>query len=185
MAISNYNVVMHNASGIVGDLLEFRVRHGKTIFGKRRQAPTTVSAGQAEIRRKFKKAANFAKASMAVPERFAAYEAKSSPGVTPYNLALGNYFTKPEIVEIINNSYTGDAGGQIDILAEDFVTVRSMTVSIYTAQNTLVETGDAVKTAEGFWHYITTGISPLFEGSRVVVTAKNIPGNTETAELVL
>lgn len=176
---------MHNTTGIVGDLLEFRVRHGKTILGKRRQTPATVSPGQLEIRRKFKKAANFARASMSIPERRAFFEAKASPGVTPYNLALGNYFTKPEIVEIINNSYTGDAGGQIDILAEDFVTVHSMTVSIYTAQNTLVETGAAVKTAEGFWYYIATGVSPLLDGSRVIVTAKNIPGNIATAELVL
>ncbi|MCG2612815.1 hypothetical protein LZZ85_00930 [Terrimonas sp. NA20] len=185
MAISRYNVVMHNTSGIVGDLVQFSQRHGKTIIGKRRKKAATASEGQLEIRRRFKKASNYAKASMEIPERRALYEAKAVPGVTPYNLALGNYFTAPEIVEIINTSYTGAAGGRIDILAEDDVSVRSLDVSVFTAQGTPVESGAAVKTAEGFWHYTTTGISPQLEGTRVVVTATNIPGNTSTAELVL
>ncbi|MBO9659182.1 MAG: hypothetical protein J7527_10195, partial [Chitinophagaceae bacterium] len=150
-----------------------------------RRPAATVAAGQIEIRQKFKKAAHFAKLSMGMPDRYALYEAKTVPGVTPYNLALGNYFAKPEIVEIINTSYSGAAGGQIDILAEDKITVHSLTVSIYTVQNTFVESGPAIKTSEGFWHYTTTGFSPQLEGSRVVVTASNLPGNEATAELVL
>lgn len=185
MAESRYNVVMHGASGVVGGLIQFSQRNGKTIIGKRRKKVTSISDDQAEVRLQFKKASTYAQASLNVPERLELYEAKASLGVSAYNVAVKDYLTPPEIVEIINTSYTGAAGGQIDILASDDVSVRSVSVSIFTAMNTLVESGDAVKTEEGFWHYTTTAISPTLEGTRLVVTAKDIPGNAATAELIL
>jgi len=185
MAESRYNVVMHGASGVIGGLVQFSQRNGKTIIGKRRKKTTKVSGNQLEVRRKFKKATNFAQASLEVPERLALYEARSSMGISAFNVAIKDYLTPPEIIEIINTGYTGAADGRIDILATDDVSVRSVTVSIYTAQGTLVEAGEAMKTEEGFWYYTSTGISPSLEGTRVVVTAIDIPGNTATAELVL
>ncbi|PZR23717.1 MAG: hypothetical protein DI535_23475 [Citrobacter freundii] len=185
MAESRYNVVMHGASGVVGGLIQFSQRNGKTIIGKRRKRSSTPSEGQLGIRRKFKKAAVFAQVSLEIPERLALYEAQAAPGITAFNVAIKDYFTPPEIVEIINTSYTGAPGGRIDILATDDVSVRSVTVSINTAQGTLVESGEAVKTEQGFWYYTTTAVSPLPEGSKVVVTAIDLPGNTTNAELVL
>ncbi|MET0461636.1 MAG: hypothetical protein ABW007_00725 [Chitinophagaceae bacterium] len=185
MAISRYNVVMHGASGVVGGLVQFSQRNGQTIIGKRRKKTTTASDDQLEIRRKFKKATVYALASLEVPERLALYEGKTSLGISAFNVAIKDYFTAPEIVEIINTNYNGAAGGRIDILATDDVSVRSLSVSIYTAQGTLVESGAAVKTEEGFWYYTTTAISPLLEGTRVVATAMDLPGNTASAELVL
>lgn len=185
MAISKYNVVMHNTSGIVGDLLEFSQRYGKTIIGKRRRKSSTVSEVQLEIRRKFKKACSYAKQTMAIPERAVLYEAKAKPGVTPYNLAVANYFTAPTIVEIITDEYKGAAGDRLDLLVDDAIIVVSVEVSIYTADNELVESGPAVKTEEGFWHYIATADSPQLAGSRIAVTAKNLPGNSATEEQVL
>jgi len=185
MAISRYNVVMHSASGVVGGLIQFSQRNGKTIIGKRRAKTSKATDAQLAIRQKFVKASNYAKASLENPERLALYEAKASLGVTPYNLALKDYFTPPEIVEIINTSYTGAAGGRIDILATDDLVVKALSVSIYNAAGVMVESGEAVKTEEGFWHYTAAANLPQLAGAKIVATATDLPGNAGSAELVL
>lgn len=185
MARLRYDVVMHGPLRAVGGLIQVSQRNGKIIVGKRRKKVTSVSDYQFEARQQFKKASTYARASLNVPERLELYEGKARLGVSAYNVAVRDYLTPPEIVEIINTSYTGAAGGRIDIIATDDVSVHSVSVSIFTAMDTLVESGEAVKTEEGFWYYTSTGISPLLEGTRVVVTAMDIPGNAATAELVL
>ena len=92
MARSNKNVVMHKASGIIGDLLLFRQRFGKTFMGKIPERSGVLSDKQKAVREKFVKAALFAKKALADPEISVLYDTRAGGGITAFNLALADYF---------------------------------------------------------------------------------------------
>lgn len=186
MAKSKYNVVMHNASGIVGDLLEFRQRFGKTVFAKRRTVTVKQNAAQLATQEKFRDAVSYASSVFNDPSQKALYETEATPGVTVFNLAFRDYFKAPKIRKIQTENYTGNPGGLITINAVDDFLVKSVDVIITAADGSILEQGSAVQsTKREEWIYTVTVANPSLPGSKIRVSAKDLPGNTTIEEKTL
>jgi hypothetical protein len=186
MAISKRNVITHGLSGMVGDLVVFRQRHGKTFLGKIPINTGKVSPDQQAVREKFLKAVSYAKAGLRNPAIKALYEQKAGNGVTSFNLAIADFFAAPVIAEIITSAYTGAAGSRIEVHATDDTKVTEVKLSIIAAGGSAVEEGAAQQDADtGHWFYTATAANASLAGSKITVVAKDLPGNITPAEKVL
>jgi hypothetical protein len=186
MAKSRYNVVMHGSSGIVGDLLMFSQRFGKTYFGKipvRNAAPT---ATQLAAREKFSKAVQYAKVALTNPEIKKLYEQRASGDTRAYNLAIADFFQAPAIREIITATYNGAVGSRLELYVTDDTAVSSVEVAITAPDGSLIEKGNALQEENSpKWLYAATAVNSSLAGSKITVTAKDLPGNVASEEKVL
>ena len=186
MARSNKNVVMHKASGIIGDLLLFRQRYGKTFMGKIPERSGVLSDKQKAVREKFVKAALYAKKALADPEISVLYDLRAGGGITAFNLALADYFKAPFFGEAITTGYDGTPGSKIDLAVTDDTKVTSVEVTITAVDGSLVEKGIAVQQEDGpQWIYTATVANAVVAGSKISVVAKDIPGNKAFMEITL
>jgi hypothetical protein len=189
MARSKNNVVMHGASGIVGDLLMFSQRYGKTYFGKIPDRSGELSERQQSARERFLAAIRFAKGAMANPEVKKLYEPRAEGDNRPFNLAVADFLKPPVIGDIISDSYTGAVGSLLNLLVTDDTVVKTVEVTNTAANGTLIEQGvalqDQAEVNSPIWIYTATAVNNPVAGSKVTVVAKDLPGNTVTKEKVL
>jgi len=186
MAISKYNVITHNLSGKVGDLLLFRNRFGRTIVGKIPVHTSEPTVKQLEVRTKFKAASNYAKIALKNPPVAELYAQRKGNGISSYNLAIADFFSAPVIVDVITDADTGAVGSSIVVQATDDTKVKSVFVIIFTADNTFFEQGYAMENASGGgWVYTATRANASLAGCKIHVTAMDLPGNEAEVEKVL
>ena len=187
MAKLNYNVVMHGVSGRVGDLLTFIQRNGKTYIGKiRAKSDGTVSDKQLAVREKFLAASRYAKGALNDPQKLALYKEKAEAGVTPFNVALRDFISVPEIIGFDTTLYTGAIGGIIKIVATDDTQVTEVKVRITSAAGVMLEEGlAALNTETQTFDYAATVANGVRDGSKIRAFAKDIPGNVGEQEIVL
>ena len=189
MAKSRNNVVMHGASGKVGDLLLFSQRFGKTVFGKIPVNNAEPSDKQLAFKDKFRQAIKFAKRAMADPEVKKLYEPRAEGDNKPFNLAVADFLKPPVIDDIVVDTYTGAVGSQLQLLVTDDTVVKTVEVTIKAANGTLIEQGaalqDQLEPNSPIWLYTATAVSNVIAGSKVTVVAKDLPGNVVTKEKVL
>jgi hypothetical protein len=183
MARVNYNVVMHSVSGKIGDLLIFRQRGGKTFISKIPVRSTAFTAEQVAINEKFKAAIQYARTALKDPAIKRFYKEKAEPGQTAHNLAVADFFGKPEVQYIDASLYTGMPGNVISIAAIDDCKVKTVRVAIINASGATVEQGNAFEDSNtGLWIYAATQTNSELPGTRIVVTAADLPGNQTTVE---
>lgn len=186
MARVNYNVVTHGISGKVGDLLQFRQRYGKTIIAKIAAKSSKTSTNQQEIRDKFKQATAYAKSALKTPELLEIYQKRAAAGVTPYNLALKDFFSTPVIGGVELSAYTGAIGSTIAVQSSDDTKVAGVTILVYDSSNNLIETGAAAQQGEqDIWIFTATQFNNDPVGGKVVVEVRDLPGNVSTREFQL
>jgi hypothetical protein len=185
MASSKFNVLTHGLSGLVGDMLVFRQKAGRTIVAsKPRPSSKPVTVIALAIRERFKRAASYAASIMANLTLKAEYQQTAKPGQSAYNMAFSDYQKAPEIYEDINLSvYTGAIGEAIEVSVMDDFRVESVSVTIKTAANVLVEEGAAIQSPNGLdWIYTTTAVNAEVPGSKIIFAAKDLPGNETVVE---
>lgn len=186
MARVNYNVVTHGVSGKIGDLLQFRQRNGKTIIAKIAARSGKVAPAQQLVRDKFRLATAYAKSAIKNPAIREIYEFRAAGGISPYNLALRDFFSPPVISGVDLAAYIGDIGNPILVTATDDTRLVEVTVKIFDSTETLVETGAAIRQGEqDVWIYTATSSNSLPSGSRVVVEVRDLPGNKTSQEFLL
>jgi len=184
MANIEGNVVMHGMSGKIGDLLVISRRNGKTIVsmapGKRQGFIPGL------IHERFKKAIVYAQAATKDPDLKKAYQAIAGPGVSAFNMAFVDFVTPPVIQDFDPASYTGAVGSTIKVPVTDDFRVKSVTVIITRADNTILEQGAAVADADGLhWLYTATQANATVAGSKITVQASDLPGNLSKLDKVL
>ncbi len=188
MARSKFNVLTHGLSGLVGDLIVFRQRANKTIVcGKPRpstKAPTMVALA---IRDRFKRAAAYATSVMDNPTLKAEYQLTAKLGQSAFNKAFSDYQKAPEIYQDIDlATYTGAIGETIEISAIDDFRVQSVHVKLVSVSDAIIEQGLAVQSPNGLdWVYTITVENSDVAGSKLVITATDLPGNKTVLEKVL
>lgn len=186
MAKLKYNVVMHGASGVVGDLLEFRQRNGKTIIAKIRARTKKVTAAQQLVRDTFRRAAAWAKSALKDPSIKAVYELRASGDIAASNLAMKDFFTPPVVTVVNTDAYNGAIGSSIIVTATDDTKVVSVAVQIFDNSRNLLEEGAAIQQGdEDDWLYTATTLNNSPAGGTVVVEARDLPGNKTTKEILL
>jgi hypothetical protein len=188
MSISKRNVLTHGLSGMLGDMIVFRQKGTQTIVAvapiKGKKA--TPSAAQLKVRDRFKLAVDFAKAAIKDPALKKLYAAKATSDQTAYNIALADYFKAPEILSFGSDKYTGKVGDIISPSVSDLLEAKSVQVRIEKADGTLIEQGAAVVREDKLhWDYTVTQANAPVTGSKITVTATDIPGNIAVKQVVL
>lgn len=100
---------------------------------------------------------------------------------TAYNLAVADYFGKPDVLEINISEWTGQIGQTIRVKAQDNVRVMSVRVMIRESNNTAtaLEEGEAVRSETNglMWVYTTKTVVPMTPGTRIDAFARDLPDN--------
>lgn len=175
MAKVRNNIFVRGLSGSVGD--QFVVKQdksGRTIISN---VPTfnenrTFSESQLGQQEKFREAVEYAKE--AKTQQVYVDKAEDTSR-TPYNVAMADFFHAPEILELDVAAWHGEVGQVIRIKAMDDVQVTQVNVVITSSTGTVLEQGAAVQSDNRWWNYTTTAAAA--ENPRVVVTARDLPGN--------
>jgi len=181
------NIFVRGLRGAVGDQFVIRrTRSGKTIiankprFDENREFTDLQLAHQSA----FKQAATYAKSAKTQPVYVEKAKAFNS---TSYNLAVADWFHKPEILDINTSGWTGKVGQTILIRAEDDTKVTRVGVVIHNGNGTLHEQGEAVQSEidDLLWIYTTTTLTPLDPAPLVEAKAYDLPGNFGAASIQL
>ncbi|MCK4445016.1 MAG: hypothetical protein KAW09_10755 [Thermoplasmata archaeon] len=125
---------------------------------------------------RFRRAASYAQPIVDDEEMLPLYEAEArGTSMTPYNAALRDYMTVPEVYEIDLSEYTGAPGEKIRVVALDDARFESVKV---------LEQGEAVQHARDklLWVYRTQELNE-HESYTVRATATDVPGNRTTGEV--
>lgn len=188
MARSKFNVLTHGLSGLVGDMIVFRQKANKTfVSGRPKPSTKPLKAISLAIRDRFRRAAIYASSVMANLTLKAEYQSTTKPGQSAYNMAFSDYQKAPEIYEDIDLSvYTGAIGEEILLSVLDDFRVDSVSVQIKSPAGAIIEEGPAVQTPNGLdWIYTATAVNSELPGSKIIFTAKDLPGNETVLEKLL
>lgn len=176
------NIVILGSNGLIGgQFANPQTRLEKTIlasppsFDDYRKANETKKAYEAAVRESTTYA-NFAQTQDVYIKK-----AKRC-GVTPYYIALADWFEAPNVLEINVDSWTGKLGQTIGVKARDNVKVERVTVVVRDADENVLEMGEAVQSAPGsaWWNYTTKSYVKMTPFPIVEVTAYDLPGNSDT-----
>jgi len=187
MAQSKNNVITHGLSGLVGDMIVFRNRNGKTyVASKPNVRKGKMSDAQKEHVKMFQEAVLYGKSAILDPSTKAAYSVKAVNGRSPYNVAVADFLHAPDIEHIDVSAYVGKAGDVIKVRATDDFKVKEVSVGIYNADGTEVEKGLAVLSVNGIdWVYTAVTDNASLTGDKIVVQASDLPGHTTSGEQTL
>jgi hypothetical protein len=102
-------------------------------------------------------------------------------GVTPYYIALADWFEAPKVLEINVDGWTGKIGQTIRVKARDNVKVARVSVAIRDKDENVLEMGEATPSEPGsaWWNYTTKRLVPMRPFPIVEATAYDLPGNRD------
>jgi hypothetical protein len=188
MARINDNLLVRGARGRMGKQFMYK-RHGEDTFITRMPAinkDLQPTDRQMEIRDLFAEAALYAQGAISDPELKKEYRKKAKPGRTAYNIAFRDFLKAPVVKSIETDSYTGVPASPIVIRAKDDFRVAEVKVRILTAAGVLVEEGNAVLNPikRNKWIYTATQNNAALAGTKIQVTALDLPGNTGVLQAV-
>ncbi|WP_343700931.1 hypothetical protein [Chitinophaga sp.] len=177
MAISVNNIILHGASGKLGNVV-FRKLHGKLVICKA-PAPSSVPPSEKQLqgRERFKAAQQYAAKVIETPHLRAIYAARAKGARKVYHMALQDACHAPQILEVA-------AGPQIVMRVRDNFRVQAVQVVILTAEGDVWEEGPATQKTNKFdWMYMVRKTPP--EEMQLHIIATDLPGNTATKVLPL
>jgi hypothetical protein len=177
MAKVRNNIITQGLSGKLGNQIVFRAgRNGQTIVGvKPSDDPNRgLSSSQIAHQDAFRQAITYAKAA----RENAVYIIKAKgTHLNAYNMAVADWFSKPEVLEIEASGWTGAVGETIRVKAQDDVLVAGVSVAIKNTDGTILEQGEALQSDGLWWTYTTTQVATSFPGVMVVATAQDLAEN--------
>lgn len=102
--------------------------------------------------------------------------------VTAYSLALADWFSKPEVLQIDLDAWTGDMAETIRVKARDNVRVTGVLVVIRDGQGDVIEMGEAEQSSvdPAWWIYTTRGMVSPSHSPGVEAIAQNVAGNRDS-----
>ena len=177
MAKLTVNALLATLQGTVGDLVI--VREGDQLYVRRRGKRTQpLSSRQTDQIARFAQAIAWARSQVADPEARAAYQSVCCGHLTPFNVAIRDFFHPPMIERIELESYGGKIGDPIVITAIDDFRVARVEVTIWGVGGDLIEEGWAqLRSLDQKWVYWSqTQIEPPLT-VRIQVAATDLPGN--------
>lgn len=179
---------MRTTRGMFGKQVVFKKRGGKYYVS----APPEVdenrvpTVNQRMIQGRFKRSSAYATAAIQDEGTKAAYAAAARRHQSAHNVAFRDALRSPEVLEIDAEGYEGAVGNRIVVEAIDDFSVVAVKVAVYNPSGVLVESGEAVSSAQGLhWTYTVTQANPNVSGSRIVATAVDLPGNEGLLEITL
>ena len=186
MAKVGNNILTHGLSGMVGDLIVFRQRDGKTIVSSKPEHHGPMSEAQLQHIQKFQEAVIYAKSVLGDPEKRDAYKHAAKQGQSAYNVALADFLKAPHIEEIDVSGYNGQPGSRIRVRAVDDFKVAEVSVVIQDADGKELEHGKAECTVNGLdWIYTTTVLNDHLTDDKIIVRVSDTPGHLVESSKVI
>ena len=189
MAKIHNNIFVRGLTGSVGDQFVIRkTRTGRTIIANK---PTFDSNREFTDSQKaqhdaFRQATTYAKFAKNQPVYV---EKAQGTEITAYNLAVADWFGRPEVLNIDISSWTGQIGQEIRVNADDNVLVTRVHVMVRASNSsaTAIEEGDAIRSATDglLWVYTTKTALPMTPGTCLDVIAYDMPGHSGGSSLEL
>jgi len=176
MAKNLSNVVVSGLSGSLGrQVVLKRDKAGRTIVSAHpTYKPDRVfTALQLNHQNAFREAVAYALSAQS--NKIYAKKAAGTP-LSPYNLAVADWFNSPQILDIDLAGWTGQPGRRIRVKALDDVLVKQVSVIVTDQAGALLEQGPATQVDNLWWEYTTTatGTGVL----KVTASAQDLPGHT-------
>lgn len=185
MAIIKKNKMMEGTSGTIGNVT-FSVRKGKTVSGPRlTRSNKPPTANQLAVQLRFERFLAYAQEAISDPVKKQLYQKAATGGQTAYNAAFQDAAMPPRILDVDTRKYKGLVGNVIRFLVKDVVRVESVRVVIVSAAGAALEQGDAVPGPGNYWDYTATTANAVLPGTRIQITATDLPGNVTDAEDVV
>jgi hypothetical protein len=153
--------------------------------GKKRK----LTANEIAQRERFQEASRYAMAVQHDEQLKALYSARiRGKYESAYTVALADFHNAPKINEIVVNERETAGKDEIMIKAiDDFMVVR-VSVEIRSAENTLIEKGEASqanKNHRGRWSYTPAVAQPTQKGMKIIAAAYDRPGNKTVQQIVV
>lgn len=189
MAKVKDNIVTEGLSGKLGKRLVFRRSKGGStiaslspVFSEGREFSDLQKAHFAE----FQLATTYAKG---VKNHPLYVNLAKGTEMNPYNVAVADWFNKPEVTNIDISEWDGQAGQTIFITANDDVKVLGVSVTIKESLNSEIslDNGQAVLSPlnKSVWHYTTNTAVAIRPGLCIEAVARDMPNNTGKGTLEL
>ena len=184
MAVSYNNVITRNYSGRVGDIV-LKNYDGKSVMTKRPDCSKVIkTARQLEFMNKFAKAVKYGLFVKNNPE-LCEYYRKKRPDLDPYHAAISDYQSRPVIERVDVDGYQGLPGNVVTVSVWDKWGIEGVDMVIFNALGEVIECGAAVPrqfSGNLEWDYTGTVENIDYKSSRILVHAKDHPGNIVEAE---
>jgi hypothetical protein len=184
MATSSNNVLTHGMSGKVGDLIIFRQQNGKTVVTKLpKKSIKPLTQEQLDVHERFKLSSKYAKQAIADPVLRAKYATFIRGSQSVFNVAFADYFTPPTLSDA-SGIYNGEIGCLLSVKAIDNYEVQSVSLSIYLADETLLEQGEATMSIDGVtWEYVCITSTAEFATCTLKWSATDLANNTTVLDV--
>lgn len=182
-----FNSISSGASGSFMDQVVLRTSKDgtQTLAKVPAQKTGPVHPKMQENMDRFQQAADYANAVKRVPQWKNRYEEVLGFGVNVYKAAMKDFLTPPTVGPVNNVDYTGSPGGELMVVIKDDVKVKSAGFELFTANGDLIESSPAEERDQDSWWYVATQPNATLTGTKLVVTAKDLPGNVTVKEMVL
>ena len=186
MAKVHNNIFVRGLRGSVGGQFVMRkTPSGKTIIANKPEFDETreFTAAQMAQQDAFKKAIGYAKGAKTQPVYV---KLAKGTDASAYNLAMKDWFSQPEILDINTDGWTGGIGHTIRIRAQEDIRVASVRVAIHQDGN-ILEQGEATpsETDGLLWEYVTTTNLMGTPNLQLEASAFDLPGNVGAATVSL
>ena len=182
--IDEYRQPFHNGEG---DVIDSHVRdnavtfHAGIIFAVRR--PSVYISARSKTIAEQRQATQYA---VVAKDNPVYVNLAQGVDASAYNLAVADWFGKPEVLEINTDGWTGGIGHNIRIKATDDTKVTRVRVVIHQDGN-ILEQGDAAhsETDGLMWTYVTTTNLMGTSGLQLDANAYDLPGNVGASSVSL
>ncbi|MBZ5857590.1 hypothetical protein [Flavihumibacter profundi] len=192
MATTNRNFLTFSYAGKVGKQYSLRNRGDKSIIAslpkKAKKGTPEEELTQLGVKEKFQRAVLYAKTVKANnPALMAEYAAVRKGTQSAHNVAFLDAYKAPKLSDLRTDEYEGVVGREIIVQAMDNFRVKSVRFTLFSPDGTKLEEGDAKQSlVNGYdWIYTTQQANPSLAGTKVRVTAKDMPENITVLEKVL
>lgn len=103
-------------------------------------------------------------------------------GVSAYYIAIVDWFSEPNVLEINVDAWNGKPGQTIRVKARDNVGVTGVTVVIRDTKDNVLESGEAVQSTarNPWWKYTTKSYVKMEPFPIVEVSARDLAGNQDS-----
>jgi hypothetical protein len=172
MAKIKNNPITSTFSGSVGDDMVFRQVGNRAFVVKKPVRKKPITPAERNNRHLFAEAQIYASNMLLDPElgQWYCIVAKVNSLQSAHRAAANDLMTKPEIERINTEGYQGNAGDVIHIKPKTPLKITSIEVTIYNADGSILESGQAIKNEFNF-KYCATLPNTSVDGSKIVLVA--------------
>jgi hypothetical protein len=176
MAKVSGNVILHGASGKIGDQIVVRqTDHGIVLAAAPEIGSRAATPAQTSWREKFRHAVGYAKGAHDRPEYGKLAESRNW---STFNVATADFLHPPSIVDIDLSDYNGAQGDSIHVRVMDDVEVKEVGLIISNDQNVIVDKGSLTRDPvdRTLWHFKATKAANCTH-VKLIVDAADLPGH--------